>query len=82
MCHETPHFYRLVNPISIRGADYAHHINTGPPVFSDLPTALSVEIELSRDLVSRHRDVCKSEFDIYKTLLLVEVVRKKNKDEQ
>ena len=23
------------------GADYAHHINTGSPGFSDLPTALS-----------------------------------------
>ena len=28
------------NPISIRGADYAHHITTCSPSFSDLPTAL------------------------------------------
>ena len=29
-----------VNPISIRGTDYAHLITTGIPGFSDLPTAL------------------------------------------
>ena len=31
---------RSVNPISTRGTDYAHLITTGPPRFSDLPTAL------------------------------------------
>ena len=25
------------------GADYAHHINTGTPGFSDLPTALPLQ---------------------------------------
>ena len=34
-----PDFERSVNPISTRGAHYAHHITTGPPGFSDLPTA-------------------------------------------
>ena len=33
-------FDRSVNPISTRGADYAHLITTGTPEFSDLPTAL------------------------------------------
>ena len=34
-------FDRSVNPISTGGgADYAHHITTGTPGFSDLPTAL------------------------------------------
>ena len=34
-------FSRSVNPISTKGADYAHHITTWPPhEFSDLPTAL------------------------------------------
>ena len=31
---------RSVNPISTRGALYAHHITTGLPGFWDLPTAL------------------------------------------
>ena len=35
-----PVFGRTVNPISIRGADYAHHSTTSPPGFSDLATAL------------------------------------------
>ena len=35
-----PVFGRTVNPISTRGADYAHHITTGRPGLSDLPTAL------------------------------------------
>ena len=30
---------RSVNPTRALGADYAHHITTCPPVFSDLPTA-------------------------------------------
>ena len=38
-----PDFDRSVNPISIRGADYPHHITTGPLGFSDLPTALEEE---------------------------------------
>ena len=33
-------FGRKVNPISTRGADYAHHSTTSPPRFSDLATAL------------------------------------------
>jgi hypothetical protein len=36
---EPPCFGRLVNPISTRGADYAHHITAGIPGFSDRPTA-------------------------------------------
>ena len=35
-----PDFGRSVNPISTRVADYAHHITTGLPGFTDLPTAL------------------------------------------
>ena len=38
-----PDFDRSVNPISTRGADYPHHITTGPLGFSDLPTALEEE---------------------------------------
>ena len=30
-----------INPISVKDADYAHHITTHPPGFSDLPTALT-----------------------------------------
>jgi hypothetical protein len=33
-------FGRTVNPISTRGADYAHHSTTNPLKFSDLATAL------------------------------------------
>ena len=33
-------FGRTVNPISTRGADYAHHSTTSPLKFSDLATAL------------------------------------------
>ena len=33
-------FGRIVNPISARGAFYAHHITTGVAGFSDLPTDL------------------------------------------
>ena len=32
---------RSVNPVSTRGADYAHHITTGSSGFPDLPTALN-----------------------------------------
>ena len=36
-----PDFGSSFNPISQpEGADYAHHITTGTPGFSDLPTAL------------------------------------------
>ena len=35
-----PVFGRSVNPISTRGAHYAHHITTCHPGFSDLATAL------------------------------------------
>ena len=38
-----PDFERSVNPISTRGADYAHQITTGPYGFSDLPTVLDSE---------------------------------------
>ena len=40
-----PYFGRSVNPIEIRGADYAHHISTFPPPsgFSDLPTSLALQ---------------------------------------
>ena len=33
-------FDRTVNPISTNGEDYAHHITTCPPRFSDFPSAL------------------------------------------
>ena len=36
-----PIFDRTVNPISTRGADYAHHNTTSPLNFSDLATALT-----------------------------------------
>ena len=32
---------RSVNPVSTRGADYAHHITTGSSGFQDLPTSLA-----------------------------------------
>ena len=35
-------FGQTVNPISTRGADYAHHSTTSPPGFSDLGTALEL----------------------------------------
>ena len=35
-----PVFGRTVNPISTRGADYAHYSTTSLPGFSDLATAL------------------------------------------
>ena len=35
-----PMFGRTVNPISTRGADYAHHSTTSPLNFSDIATAL------------------------------------------
>ena len=36
----APDFGRSANPISTRGADYAHLITTGPPGFSEFPMAL------------------------------------------
>ena len=39
-----PYFDRKSNPISTRGTDYAHRINTCPR-FSDLPTALSLKAD-------------------------------------
>ena len=42
-----PDFERSVNPISTRRADYAHHITTGPPGFSEIPTALDSEHDSS-----------------------------------
>ena len=36
----TPVFGQTVNPISTRGADYAHQSTTSSPGFSDLATAL------------------------------------------
>ena len=36
-----PVFGRTANPISTRGADYAHHSTKCPPRFSDLATALT-----------------------------------------
>ena len=35
-----PMFGRTVNPITTRGADYAHHSTTSPLKLSDLVTAL------------------------------------------
>ena len=37
-----PVFGQSVNPISTRGADYAHHSTTSPPGFSNLATGLSL----------------------------------------
>ena len=37
---ETLEFGRSVNPISTRGADYAHHVKHKHPRLSDLPMAL------------------------------------------
>ena len=37
-------FDRSVNPISTRGTDYANLITNGTPGFSDLPTALYVDL--------------------------------------
>ena len=36
----SPDVGRSVNPISIKGTDYAQLTTTGTPGFSDLPTAL------------------------------------------
>ena len=41
-----PVFGQTVNPISIRGAYYAHHSTTSHPGFSDLATALSYQVSL------------------------------------
>ena len=40
-----PDFERSVNPISTGVADYAHHITTCSPGFSDLPTALQLIVQ-------------------------------------
>ena len=37
-----PIFGTSVNPISTKGADYAPHITTGTPRFSDRPTVLMI----------------------------------------
>ena len=55
-----PDFGRSVDPISTRGIDYAHLITTGTPAFSDLPTALTINIKVRvakslRDEVFDHR---------------------------
>ena len=42
-----PDFERSANPISTRGVEYVHHITTGPPGFSELPTALDSEPDSS-----------------------------------
>ena len=44
-------FDRTVNPISTRGADYAHHSTTSPPKFSDLATALHNGFALDLQIV-------------------------------
>ena len=39
-------FGRSVNPISTKGADFAHQIILAPPDFQDLPTALTQVIKI------------------------------------
>ena len=43
-----------VNPISTRGAHYAHHITTCPSGFSDIATALLKQVTMSTDGVAIH----------------------------
>ena len=43
-----PVFGQTVNPISTRGADYAHHSNPSPPGVSDLATALLTTYEYEK----------------------------------
>ena len=45
-----PDFDRSVNPISIRGTDYAHLITTGTPGFSDLQMALELTVHTMRSI--------------------------------
>ena len=40
-----PVFGQGVNPVSTRGADYAHHSNASSPGFSDLATALRLQTQ-------------------------------------
>ena len=40
-----PVFGRTVNPISTRGTDYAHHSTECPTGFSDLATALVLNVQ-------------------------------------
>ena len=42
---------RTVNPISTRGADYAHHSTTSPLGFSDIATALYIYFIIIRILI-------------------------------
>ena len=42
-----PIFGQTVNPISTRGADYAHHSTSSPLGFSDHATALSINTALN-----------------------------------
>ena len=37
-----PEFGRSVNPITTRGADYAHHITASPPGFENPAAALNL----------------------------------------
>ena len=39
-----PEFGSSVNPITTRGADYAHHITASPPGFENLAVALKLWI--------------------------------------
>ena len=62
-----PMFGRTVNPISTRGADYAHHSTTSPLKFSDLATALfdhkATDSEI--DAVVKHFTI-KDDFQVFK----------------
>ena len=40
-----PEFGSSVNPITIRGADYAHHITASPPGFENPAAALQDQLE-------------------------------------
>ena len=46
-----PVFDKSLNPLSTRGADYAHHSTTSPPGFSDLSTALLIVAALPANSV-------------------------------
>ena len=41
-----PKFWSSVNPITTRGADYAHHITASPPRFENPAAALSMTIPI------------------------------------
>ena len=61
----SPDFGRSVNPISIRGVDYAHHIITCPPGFPDLLPALTVPLYILKMQLHKKCFLKKDESTLY-----------------